>query len=342
LIGGLGNRAASVPCVQAVAASGIEALIARHGGDPAGLMRRAGIDPQELAAPDGRVGLDRYCTLFETAARELEVDGFGLRFGHECYRSLLGILGDLAFNSPTVGAALAAMCRFFPTIQDQSCLTLRLQGRVVCLSYQIRDGRIVARRQDAELTIGSLLNVIRVATGPDWAPTEVLFEHAPPADRRDHEALLGAPVFFSSGINALRFPVEVLAAAMPAADGAALPAIETRALHRVKLAQPDDFVGRVFQEVRAGLPAADFGQPAVAARLGMAEATLYRRLREHRLQYSDIVRDLRHNLAISLLQQRNLSLTEIALLLGYSELSAFTRAFSHWTGVPPSEYRRAA
>jgi hypothetical protein len=216
----------------------------------------------------------------------------------------------------------------FPAIQDQSVLSLRLEGRQACLSYQIRDGRIVARRQDAELTICALLNVIRAATGPRWAPTEVLFEHAAPADQRDHEALLGAPVYYLAGANALRFPVEVLAAAMPAADRGALASIESRALAGVRLAQPEDFVGRVFEEVRAGLPSADVG--------------LYRRLRAQGLQYSEIVRDLRHRLAVTLLAQPTLSLTDISMLLGYSELSAFTRAFSQWTGVSPSMYRQAA
>jgi AraC-like DNA-binding protein len=332
----------SAPRVQAVAASGVEALIERHGGDAARLMRGVGIDPGALAAPDGRLRLHHYCSLFETAARELGVASFGLRFGTQCYRSVMGVVGDLAFNSPTVGAALTAVCQMFPAIQDQSVLSLRLEGRQACLSYQIRDGRIVARRQDAELTICALLNVIRAATGPRWAPTEVLFEHAAPADQRDHEALLGAPVYYLAGANALRFPVEVLAAAMPAADRGALPLIESRALAGVRLAQPEDFVGRVFEEVRAGLPSADVGLPAVAARLGLAEATLYRRLRAQGLQYSEIVRDLRHRLAVTLLAQPTLSLTDISMLLGYSELSAFTRAFSQWTGVSPSAYRQAA
>lgn len=334
------GRPRAAPGVKAVAATGIEALIARCGGDPAQLLGRVGIDPAAIGCPDTRLPLDRYCRLFELAARELHIDSLGLRFGLHHARDLLGPLSEVAFNSPTLGAALASLSRHFPVLQDQSVVSLRVDAGTVTLAYQIRDGRIVARRQDAELSIGAFLSLMRAAAGDRWRPTEILFEHAPPADRRAHDALLGAPVYFLAGFNAIRFPRDCLDACMPAPDLAALPAIERRLSDAARDVRPDDFIGRVHQEVRAGLATGTAALPAVAARLGLAEQTLYRRLRAHNVQYSAIVRGLRHDMARLLLDLPHLSLTDIALLLGYSELSAFTRAFHQWTGLSPSAFRQ--
>ena len=334
------GRARAAPGVKAVAATGIENMIALHGGDPVQLLGRVGIDPAAIGCPDTRLPLDRYCGLFELAARELHIDSLGLRYGLRHARHLLGPLSEAAFNSPTLGAALAAVSRHFPVLQDQSVVSLRVEDGEVTFAYQIRDGRIVARRQDAELSIGAFLSLMRAAAGERWRPTEIMFEHAPPADRRAHDALLGAPVYFLAGCNAIRFPRDCLGAFMPSPDVAALPAIERRLSDAARDVRPDDFIGRVHQEVRAGLANGTAALPAVAARLGLAEQTLYRRLRAHNVQYSDIVRDLRHEMARLLLDLPHLSLTDIALLLGYSELSAFTRAFHQWTGLSPSAFRQ--
>jgi len=328
-----------LPHIQAVAASGVEGEIRRHGGDAALLLRAVGIDPEDIGRPQARFGLDRYCALFERAALECGVASFGLRFGHQCGRALLGVLGELAFAAPTLGAALGALCRYFPLLQEQSSLSLSVRDGRATLAYQIRDGRILARRQDAELTIGSLLRVIRTALGPYWTPSEVWFEHPVAAPRRDYDTLLGAPVYGLAPSNLMHFPCAVLAAAMPEADALVFAAAARRARGNRPAQRADDFLGRVCEEIRVGLPQGDIGLPAVAARLGLAEATLYRRLRRHDLRYSDIVRDLRRALALALLRQRAMPLTEIALLLGYSELSAFTRAFQQWTGDAPSTYR---
>ena len=96
------------------------------------------------------------------------------------------------------------------------------------------------------------------------------------------------------------------------------------------------------QHVRAALANGDAGLSAVARRLGTSEASLYRQLRQRGVEFSALVAGLRRELALAHLAQPHLPLTEIALLLGYSELSAFSRAFRGWTGVSPIAYRRHA
>ena len=331
-----------LPSVRAVAASGVEAFIAGSGGAAEIVLARARIAADALARPLHPLPLAGYCELFEQAARHTGMDSFGLRFGLQRGTGALGDLGDLALNSPTLAAALAALCRFFPALQEHSSLSLRRDGPRVALEYQIRDGRIIHRRQDAELTLGVLVAMLRQVLGEAWSPEEVQFEHARPADRTPPQALLRASISYAAPVNAVLFQAAALATPMPAPDVALGPLLAARIAGRAAAALPDELIGRVQQHVRAALANGDAGLSAVARRLGTSEASLYRQLRQRGVEFSALVAGLRRELALAHLAQPHLPLTEIALLLGYSELSAFSRAFRGWTGVSPIAYRRHA
>ena len=333
---------AGLPSVRAVAASGVEAFIAGSGGTAEVVLARAHIAADALARPLHPLPLAGYCELFEQAARHTGMDSFGLRFGLQRATGALGDLGDLALNAPTLAAALAALCRFFPALQEHSSLSLRREGPLVVLEYQIRDGRIVHRRQDAELTLGVLVALLRQVLGEEWSPEEVHFEHARPADRTGPQALLRASISYATPVNAVLFHAAALTTPMPAPDVALAPLLAARIAGRAALARPDDPIGRVQQQIRAALPGGDAGLGAVARRLGTSEASLYRQLRQRGVEFSALVSGLRRELALAHLAEPHIPLTEIALLLGYSELSAFSRAFRAWTGVSPLTYRRRA
>ena len=118
----------------------------------------------------------------------------------------------------------------------------------------------------------------------------------------------------------------------PAATGAARPSPGLSA-------GADDLIGRVQRELNRALPGGEATLEAVARRLGLSPASLYRRLRERGAEFTHLRRQLRYELAVGHVRERRLPLTEVALLLGYSELSAFSRAFRRWTGVSPARYR---
>ena len=88
-------------------------------------------------------------------------------------------------------------------MQEHSTLALRDDGNLVRLEYQIRDGRILRRRQDAELSIGIFNNIFVHCFGSSWAPEEIHFEHLRAAEPGAHQALLNAPVYFGQPSNAI-------------------------------------------------------------------------------------------------------------------------------------------
>ena len=106
--------------------------------------------------------------------------------------------------------------------------------------------------------------------------------------------------------------------------------------------QGDDLFERVRSTIRVKLPSGYPSLEQIAAELRLPAAAIQRELAEHGLTYKHAVEAMRRNLAALYLHQRHLPLTEIAFLLGYSELSAFSRAFARWTGQSPRAYRKRA
>jgi AraC-like DNA-binding protein len=109
-------------------------------------------------------------------------------------------------------------------------------------------------------------------------------------------------------------------------------------LHRPELARVSLSV-RVSSLISARLERGRVGVEAVASQLHMSRYTLHKKLRREGLTFASLLEEVRRKQALTYLQDKTKPLVEIAEQLGFSELSAFSRAFKRWMGVPPAEYR---
>ena len=249
--------------------------------------------------------------------------------------------GYAAISAPTLGAALDTLVELFPLHQQSSVMRLLpVSSDLVRFEYRIETASICDRRQDAELTLGQVVSLVRGCLGRGWAPEEVHFEHPKPEGWREHERVFSAPVFFSQPTNALVIKTSVLAAPMPTHDARLMAAMRHCLL---RLSERKDLRASVVDQVRAAVRARlPEGSPPIeriAAELRLPVAIVQRELHYDGLSYGALVETTRRELAISYLRQRQLSLSEIAFLLGYSELSAFSRAVRRWMGTSPRELR---
>ena len=332
--------AETAPGVLAPAATGVVDFLWRNGGDPDRVFGHCGIAPKSIDNPTLSFDLKSYCGLFEEAARQTQNDNFGLWFGHQFIPRDLGLWGYVAVCSPTVGSAFENLIGFFDYHQQGSLMRF---GQVDCLlklEYQIQDGRVLERRQDAELSLGMFLNVFRESYGPRWAPEEVHFEHPKPMDWKEHERAFDAPVYFNQPTNALLFRPEALKGRMPSCDLKLLAIVQT-CLMALGLNQEvtQSLVDRLRHQLRVKLPEGYPSLETIAEELGQSVSAIQRALAFEGLSYKDLIESTRRELAMLYLKQVHMSLSEIAFLLGYSELSAFSRAFRRWHGVSPRDFR---
>jgi AraC-like DNA-binding protein len=202
------------------------------------------------------------------------------------------------------------------------------------------DPELARHHVESTAVIGA--RILRRLAGRGWRPSEVRLRHGRPAVTTEHARLLEAPVRFGQAQNALVFAEAILEARVRDADPWLLPIVEDHL--RQQVAGPDagswpqvvrELVARSMSEGQTTLR-------ATSRRLGLSVRTFQRRLADHGLVFKQLVDDVRRELALRYLGDASATLTDVAMLLGYSELSAFDRAFRRWTGSSPLEHRRRA
>lgn len=327
--------------VLAAAASGLCGFIEKQGGDAERVLSVSGIDPELLQHPTLSLALPNYCQVLEEAARQSGCDNFGLYYGQQFKPQALGLLGYIGLCSATAEQALINFARAFPLHQRNSLIRLVEDGECYRFDYQVRHGAILCRRQDAELTLGMALNLIRHVFGSQWAPRAVHFEHPRPEHWHEHCKIFDAPVYFEQPCNSLLIPKRGLTRAMPEHDPVLLLVMQD-SLRQLSLAgrnEPnivDDARAQIRQRLLLGEPVLE----DIAEQMGMSSWSLQRRLREQNLSFSALVDKQRRDLATFYMRQQQLPISELAPLLGYSEVSAFSRAFRRWFGVSPRQWRQ--
>ncbi len=326
--------------VLAAAATGLSQFITHQGGDIDRVFGISGIDPERLANPTMSLSLVNYCRVMEEAARNSGIDNFGLYYGKQFKPQALGLIGYIGLCSATLEQALQNVVRAFPYHQHDTLVQLLDKGDCWHLNYQVRHGAILHRRQDAELTLCMFLNLIRHALGSHWSPREVYFEHPRPQAWHEHCKIFDAPIWFEQPTNCLVIPKADGQRTMPENDPMLLVVMQDAIRQLNQSAGTQPFTDLIRSQVQRAMPQGEPLLDVVADNLGMTSWSLQRRLRRDNCSFTHLVDQVRAEMALGYLHQHQLSVTEMALLLGYSEVSAFSRAFRRWFGVSPRQWRQ--
>jgi AraC-type DNA-binding domain-containing proteins len=328
--------------VLAAAATGLSDFISSNGGDVDRIFGVSGINPELLANPTLSLDLVNYCRVMEEAARYSGVDNFGLYYGKQFKPQSLGLIGYIGLSSPTLTDALHNMATDFQWHQHHTLTQMVDIGDCWRLDYQVRHGAILCRRQDAELTLGMFLNVIRYALGKNWAPRAVHFEHPRPEQWHEHSKVFDAPVWFEQPYNSLIIPkADLVRCSMPESDTALLMVLRQTIRQLNRMSDNQDLIDQTRTQVRLQMMHGEPNLDEVAAKMGLSPWSLQRNLKREGISFSTLVDKLRCEMATRYMQQNQLSISDMALLLGYSEVSAFSRAFRRWFNISPRQWRNS-
>lgn len=325
--------------VLSAAASGLSDFISSKGADVDRVFGISGINPELLASPTLSLQLPNYCHVLEQAAELSGCDNFGLHYGQQFQPKSLGLIGYIGLCSATLESALVNMTNHFYLHQKDTLNRMVDLGDCWRLDYQVHHGAILTRRQDAELTLGMFMNVIRGVLGGHYSPREIHFEHTRPEFWQEHSKLFNAPVYFDQPFNSILLSKKDLQHPMPNHD----PLLLTVILDTLRLLNTHVHRQSLTDQVRSHIQIElNTGEPnleKIAHDLDLSSCALTRRLKLEGLTFSSLVDKVRCELAEHYMKQKNIPISEMAFLLGYSEVSAFSRAFKRWFGVTPRQLR---
>jgi AraC-like DNA-binding protein len=314
---------------------------AAYGVEPEELYRAVGLEQAILADPDNRIPFAQLVALYERAADLTGDDAFGLHVGERVDPKLFDVLGYMVVNSPTLGESLNRLVRYHSIWSDGAFFTLNTRDSHTSLTYEYFDEQIDESRQDCEMTLSIAVSFGRRVTGIEWTPREVSFRHSRPKSITEHQRIFRAPIRFNSPSNELIFDTSLLALPMATADPGLSTILER---HAQELLARSPHQGGLIEQVRhllgESLSGGDPRLERISQKLGISVRTLQRRLREEGTSHQDLLDEVRSDLSRRYLQESRLAICEVAYLLGFSEPSAFHRAFRRWTGITPKEFRR--
>ena len=299
-----------------------------------------GLDLELVADSDARVPVEKLHALWEAVLRVVP-GADGPLSGAERYSpGDYGLVGFVAMNSATLGEAVRHVVRYLGLWTDEPGLVLHDDG-TLALVYRTAFPDRLGLRLATEATPAELLNGARLLTQKRITPREVRFAHPAPSDVSFHEAFFGCRVRFGAKDTAMQLEPADLQLPLRTADpqlGAYLRSLANQALDRRYGSEASE-LGRIrdiiAEELQKGVPSLD----AVAKRLATSGRSLRRRLEEQGTSFRILLDETRAQLAAAYVRDRQLPFSEVAFLLGFSETSAFHRAFKRWTGSTPRAWR---
>ncbi|MBC8000375.1 MAG: AraC family transcriptional regulator [Leptolyngbya sp.] len=317
---------------------------AAQGIDPKQLCQAIDLDPALLDQPDSRVTGATSRALWHAMVEQTGDRDVGLHIGERFNLAALGIVGYVLFNCQTFGQVIDKLSRYMCLFSQGVSLHITcLPGEVVCdweVVSHVKNYLLEEPRQAIEVTMSGLLTVARTLTGRSLRPLAASFQHTCPPDISEHQRIFGTSVQFSQPQNRIVLEAACLDWAVVSANASLLSMFEQHAESMLaNLNQADTYTYQVIREItqllRGDVPTIE----TVAQRLLTSVRNLQRSLQAESTTYQQLLDDTRKELAVRYLQQPHTSIHDVAFLLGFSEPSAFHRAFKRWTGQTPREYR---
>jgi AraC-like DNA-binding protein len=311
---------------------------ALHEGMPAEDLRDL---PVPITALDEvqAVPADAFFALHERMDQALG-PGFAVRVGQQMKMDDYGLLGLSWKTCSKAGEIFERSERYFHLLSNTYVFKVDREGPLSTI-YLLRDTYRRGVALSNEATFSATVVVLQAMTEKAIAPLEVSFKHPAPADLSSYQAAFRCPVLFDQPHYSMTYRTADLDTRTAKADSSINQFLverveeETRGIEISAGKIAVDVERLIMDALPGGIP----GISQIAEHMGMSNRTLTRRLGERGLTFRDLVRQTQEKIARDLLRHSAHTVSEIAFQTGFSEQSAFSRAFKRWTGQSPLEYR---
>jgi AraC-like DNA-binding protein len=303
-------------------------------------LKKAGLTREQLDNPEVRFGVRTQVKFLELVAEALGDDLLGSHLARHCELREVGLFYYVLASSQTVSELLQRAARY-TTIVNEGVVQKYVGGASVGLTLRYSGVRRLSDRQQAEFWMTVLVTMLRRLTAMRLVPNRVRIAHSRRHGRAELSRYLGCDIEFDAAVDEITFPKSAGSLPIVHADpylNRLLVRYCEEALAR-RTRSRESFRFRVEDAMVPLLPHAKARATEIARRLGVSQRTLTRRLTAEGVSFSEVLCNLRVDLANRYLAERDLSISRIAWLLGYQNVAAFSHAFKRWTGRTPSQAR---
>jgi len=280
--------------------------------------------------------------LLDELSTELDTPALGLEIGRCVQVAHCGVLGYLFRTSRNLGEALLCFKRFQRLIYAGSQADIKqIDNKSLSLIWNPDLG--YSSQLSDELLLASMINITREIISPNGLNlVEVTFtQNINEKHLTIYENFFACPILSNQKKLSLSFQISDLSLSIPHKDQTLHDLLGKQAEELLNhLPEDDIFIVELRDTIIRCLHEGKAEAAVIASQLNISTRTLHRRLKDKNRIYRNVLKDIRKSMALKYLSDDKLTLAEVALLLGYSEQSTFSRAFTHWHGKAPLQYKR--
>lgn len=311
------------------------------------VIKNANVNPLILSSPDNRLSGLEAQKIINSAIRLTKDDDLGLHQGEHLSKGFSNILGYVLMNCSTLKECWAKYCMYEKIIDSTSISDFKIIDNYAILSNISVDTALQDNKHFSEFRISGMLSYIKLLSNETLKLHEVHFSHSRPNNTSEYERIFQCKVLFEKSTNALIFDSDQLNISVIEPNKKLLLLFEKNALEILETFNNNNnnnnsysnmVAAILFEELRKGnLPSIE----NVAKELLLSIRSLQLYLQKEDTSYIKLLKETRKDIAKKYLSDISISLDEITYVLGFSETSAFHRAFKSWTGITPAQFRKS-
>jgi AraC-like DNA-binding protein len=317
-------------------------LFEMHGLDAVGIARQAGVDLATVPGPTDRIEADKLDATLRLAIPLIRDPAFGLQAARCWHPSNLGVLGHAWLSSSTLRTGLKRLSRYYRLVGERTITEIEESRQGVKVRFWARRGNPAAVAVAAvlvDVAMAFLLDMCRMNAGAALRPVLASLRRGRPENVDAYARFFGCPVRFGAEENVFVLSAKDADRPLPSSNKQLAAVFDRMLAEELARLDKSDVIARCRAAVLEDLPSGEASAEDTAKQLHMSPRTLQRKLAEAQTTYVQLVDDTRKDLALRYIEDPRRSITDITFSLGFSQPSAFTRAFRRWTGLAPSEYR---
>lgn len=310
--------------------------------DAHSILASVGLDADGPWDPKHMLEEEAFYGMLELMAKQMDATPLPLIVGGAMRPDEYGALGLAWKAAPDLQGSFSRVARYARLWTSIVQYELAETDEGVLFIEHRQGARRLGMRLSIEADLASGVSLSRQVSPEPFAPLAVYFKHAAPQTIAHHQAYFDCPVHFGADKDALLLSRDALEVPNLLGDEGITQFLVSHLDHELSAikdtlnlaAQTKDQIARALSE---GLPK----MADIARRLGMSVRSFHRRLAEHGVTFQTLTEETRREIASGMLRDETYSLSEIAFMAGFSEQSAFTRAFKRWTGQTPAQFRKS-
>lgn len=313
--------------------------IERLGGSIEQVLEKSGVKREQIWRADSFITYRSYLSLLDSAAKLTRCPHFGLEMTRELGPENLGLLGFVMCQSRTVGDAFSSLAHFYHVHDTSGSVSFTLREQMAIARYETPSYDQPGGRPAIDVAAGMAANILRTLVGESFVSERVTFPYPEPENLVPHQFLQTRELLFNEpgcGTSTYFFG-EHVQQIVPQTDPQ-LRIILGQYLATMEAGDQQSCSRQVEELIRRFLPTGVCTIGTVARFMSLSIRNLQSRLQQEQTTFQSLLERVRKSLALQYLVKGEVSLTEIAQLLGYSELSAFSRSFRRWYGCSPRQW----